>query len=173
MNAATRLLLLNRKSRPTLQRLVDRTHANPFQDSYTPVSRQKDAGIMVPRDMKEPMRAAMERVRDQVGDLDEFVAAELHYRSVDGMLEHFMGLQVDAIAAAIYQMQRGKAIVVGDQTGVGKGRVAAAMCRWTILNGMLPIFATYSETLFTDFYRDLNDIGFGASVWPLLLNAGS
>ena len=39
--------------------------------------------------------------------------------------------------------------------------------------GMLPIFATYSETLFTDFYRDLNDIGFGASVWPLLLNAGS
>ena len=135
MNAATRLLLLNRKPRPTLLPLVDRTHANPFQDSYTPVSRQKDAGIMVPRDMKEPMRTAMERVRDQVGDLDEFVAAELHYRSVDGMLEHFMGLQVDAIAAGIWQLKAGKALICADMTGVGKGRVGAAMCRWTILNG--------------------------------------
>ena len=173
MNAATRLLLLNRKPRPTIQVVLDRTLVNPFQESYSPVSRRKDAGIMVPKDMKEPMREAMTRIRDQVGDLDEFVAGELRYRSVDDMLQHFMGLQVDAIAAGIWQVKAGKALVVGDMTGVGKGRTAAALCRWTILNGMLPIFATYSETLFTDFYRDLCDIGFSSSVWPLLLNSGS
>lgn len=126
---------------------------------------------MAPKTLKEPMRVAMERVRDAVGDLDEFVAMELHYPSVESMHSHLMGLQVDAIAGAICQIRAGKAIIVADQTGVGKGRTAAAVCRWTILNGMLPIFATYSDTLFTDFQRDLDDIDFGSGVWPLLFNA--
>ena len=173
MNSTTRLLLLNRKSRPTIQTAADRTQSNPFQEPYSPVSYKKDAGIMVPRDMKEPMRAAMERIRDRVKDLDEFVALELRYSSIAQMQEHFMGLQVDAIAAGIWQLRAGKALICSDMTGVGKGRVAAAMCRWAILNEMLPIFATYNETLFTDFYRDLCDIGFGSGVWPLLFNAGS
>lgn len=173
MDAGTRLLLMNRKPRPTLPSVVSRTLVNPFQQPYSPVSRKKDAGIMVPKDMKEPMRLAMEGIRDQVGDLDEFVASELRYTSVESMQEHFMGLQVDAIAAGIWQLRAGKALICADMTGVGKGRTAAGICRWTVLNGMLPIFATYNETLFTDFYRDLVDIGFGASIWPLLFNAGS
>ena len=173
MDAATRLLLMNRKSRMTPQVVRESPYSNPFQEPYSPVSSKQDAGIMVPKTMKEPMRAAMERIRDQVGDLDEFVALELHYPSLREMHECFMGLQVDAIAAGIWQLRAGKALINSDMTGVGKGRVAAAICRWTILNGMLPIFATYNETLFTDFYRDLCDIGFSASVWPLLFNAGS
>ena len=173
MNASLRLLLINRKLRKSQNKALDRTSLNQFQDPYAPVSSQKDAGIMVPKDMREPMRSAMERIRDQVGDLDEFVAMELQYPSVREMQEYFMGLQVDAIAAGIWQLRREKALINSDMTGVGKGRVAAAIFRWTVLNGMLPIFLTYNETLFTDFYRDLNDIGFGAKVWPLLFNSGA
>ncbi len=163
------LLLLNRKQR----RERPAASANSFQDPYEPVSSKKDPNVMVPKSLKEPMRHAMERIRDAVGDLDEFVAMELHYPSIAEMHEHFMGLQVDAIAMAICQVRAGRALINADMTGTGKGRVAAAICRWTIINGMLPIFMTYSETLFTDFQRDLDDIGFGDGVWPLLFNSGA
>lgn len=168
-----RLLLMNRKIKEIPKITLDKVFSNRFQDPYTPVSMQKDAGIMVPRDMREPMLAAMEHIRNQVGDLDEFIAKELRYPSVREMQQHFMGLQVDAIAAGIWQIRKGKALINSDMTGTGKGRVAAAICRWTVLNGMLPIFLTYNETLFTDFYRDLNDINFSANVWPLLFNSGA
>jgi hypothetical protein len=169
IDLSTRLLLLNRRTR--IQRPVE--SLNAYQEVYTSLSSLQDEAVMCPRSMKEPMREAMERVRAEVGDLDEFVARELEYPSVKEMQSYFMGLQVDSIALAIWQIRKQKALVCADQTGVGKGRVAAAVCRWTILHGLLPIFVTYSDTLFTDFQRDLDDIGFGPNVWPLLFNAGA
>jgi len=169
IDLSTRLLLLNRRTR--IQRPVE--NLNAYQEVYTSLSSLQDEAVMCPRSMKEPMREAMERVRSEVGDLDEFVAREMEYPSVKEMQSYFMGLQVDSIALAIWQIRKQKALINSDQTGVGKGRVAAAVCRWTILHGLLPIFVTYSDTLFTDFQRDLDDIGFGPSVWPLLFNAGA
>src|SRR5271157_4449082 len=166
IDLSTRLLLLNRRTR--IQRPVE--NLNAYQQVYTSLSSLQDEAVMCPRSMKEPMREAMERVRAEVGDLDEFVARELEYPSIKEMQSYFMGLQVDSIALAIWQIRKQKSLVCADQTGVGKGRVAAAVCRWTILHGLLPIFVTYSDTLFTDFQRDLDDIGFGPSVWPLLFN---
>jgi hypothetical protein len=123
--------------------------------------------------MRVPMREAMERILPEIGDVDAFVARELQYNSVEHMHKFFMGLQVDAIALAIWQIKKGKSLIVSDQTGVGKGRSAAGICRWVVINRILPIFCTYSDILFSDFYRDLDDIEFSAGVWPLLFNAGS
>jgi len=166
---STRLLLLNRRTR--IQRPVE--NLNAYQEVYTSLSSLQDEAVMCPRSMKEPMREAMERVRSEVGDLDEFVTQELQYRTVEEMQSYFMGLQVDSVALAIWQIRKQKSLINADQTGVGKGRVAAAVCRWTIIHGLLPIFVTYSDTLFTDFQRDLDDVGFGSDVWPLLFNAGA
>jgi hypothetical protein len=115
----------------------------------------------------------MDMIAKDVGDLDEFVSSELGYPSVEEMHSAFMGIQTDAIAAAIYQMKRGKAIIVGDQTGRGKGRIAAAMIRWAEMHGHLPIFLTEKSTLFSDMYRDLKNIGSGDTINPQLMNAGA
>jgi len=172
MDLNTRLLLLGRKPR-SLRPAVHETTYNQFQDPYDPVSSRKDPGIMVPRMLKGPMREAMERVHAECGNVDEFCAKELQYNSVDHMHQVLMGLQIDAVALAVWQLRKNRALVVADMTGIGKGRTGAAICRWAILNHILPIFVTYSDILFTDFYRDLDDIEFSSGVWPFLFNSGS
>ena len=163
------MLLLSRRK----PRHVPEPPSNNFQDAYEPLSSRKDSGFMVPRHMKAPMREAIERVQADVGDVDAFVARELQYNSIQHMHQFFMGLQVDAVAMAIWQLRHSKALVLSDMTGVGKGRCAGGVCRWAVLNRILPIFCTYSDALFSDFQRDMDDIEFGSNIWPLLFNSGA
>jgi hypothetical protein len=74
--------------------------------------------------------------------------------------------QIDAIATAIYAYEeKGNAIIIADQTGVGKGRTAAGLIRYAILElGKKPFFFTEKKHLINDIYRDLYDIGFDAGV---------
>ena len=80
-----------------------------------------------------------------------------------------MGLQVDAIAAAIHQIKLGKAVIIADQTGIGKGRTAAGIIRWTIKQGNIPVFMSAKPELFTAMYEDLADIGTD-NVRPFIVN---
>jgi strawberry notch-like protein/NTP hydrolase family protein len=173
MDTATRLLLLSRKTRSFIVAPSILPTRTAFQDPYEPVSRKKDSGILCPRHMRAPMRETMERILPEIGDVDTFVARELQYNSIEEMHRFFMGTQVDGIALSIWQIKKNRSLIVSDQTGLGKGRQAAAICRWAVLNRMLPIFCTYSDTLFSDFYRDLDDIEFSSGVWPLLFNGGA
>ena len=67
--------------------------------------------------------------------------------------------QVDSVAMAIHQMNQGNAFIIGDQTGIGKGRQAAALIRYGVKKGGCPVFITVKKALFSDMYRDLCDIG--------------
>lgn len=61
---------------------------------------------------------------------------------------------------AIYNIEeKGQALIVGDQTGIGKGRVAAFVIRYACKIGLKPIFITEKANLFSDMYRDLKVIG--------------
>ena len=63
---------------------------------------------------------------------------------------------------AIYNIEaREQGMIIGDQTGIGKGRIAAAMIRYGVLQKMKPIFLTEKANLFSDIYRDLTAIGSG------------
>src|SRR5581483_4559437 len=66
----------------------------------------------------------------------------------------------------------GESFVLVDETGVGKGRQLAAALWFSITQGKLPIFITHSENLFSDFLRDLRDIGCADRVRPFILNSG-
>jgi hypothetical protein len=109
----------------------------------------------------------------------QYVAIKLHYKSVDDLFYSFDRLddkgkpkgrfsieQIDAIATAIYNHEiNGNAIIIADQTGVGKGRTAAGLIRYTILElQSTPIFVTEKKHLIIDIYRDLIDIGFEANI---------
>src|SRR5215218_3397116 len=71
---------------------------------------------------------------------------------------------------AIYNIEaRSQGIVIGDQTGIGKGRIAAAMIRYGVVQGVRPVFLTEKANLFSDIYRDLTAIG-SAHLKPFIVN---
>lgn len=96
---------------------------------------------------------------DKLGDVDEMVRSELGYSSKDELYSRLAAEQIDSVALAINQMQQGKGFIIGDMTGVGKGRQGAALIRWAIKQGKTPIYFTQKARLYTDNYRDMCDIG--------------
>jgi hypothetical protein len=142
---------------------------NAFQTAYEPASSRKDPGVLIPVNMAQPLKEAMAKLEDAVGNIDEFAAKELGYNTVDEMHDALMGLQVDSVASAIHQIKQGKGIVIADQTGIGKGRQAAAVIRWAQKNGHVPVFVTVKPSLFTDMHGDLADIG-SHDIAPLIMN---
>ena len=91
--------------------------------------------------------------------IDGFVMEKLGYDNLIDMCRAYSSEQVDAIANAIFQIERGQALILGDLTGVGKGRVCAGIIRYAQRIGKLPIFFTEKSNLFTDIFRDLVAIG--------------
>ena len=135
------------------------TKGTDLQDVYQPTSQSASLGTLIPKNMAAPIRDALENLREKHGDIDTFVAKELGYKDAAELAGHFAGEQVDAIALAIDNISRGAGFITGDQTGIGKGRVNAAIIRWAKRNGKTPVFVTMKPELYADMIRDLNDIG--------------
>jgi hypothetical protein len=124
---------------------------------------------VVPDSMGYELHAALDKLRLEVGDVDEYVCEKLGYTHVE-LCRSLAAEQVDAVALAIHNIeQRRQGIIVGDQTGIGKGRIAAAMLRYATLTGVQPFFITEKPNLFSDIYRDLLAIGSGHLV-PFIVN---
>ena len=101
--------------------------------------------------------------------LHKFVAEKLHYTELK-LCKSLSAEQVDAVALAIYNIEyKNQGMIIGDQTGIGKGRVAAAMIRYGYYNQLKPIFLSEKPNLFTDIYRDLVDIG-SQNLIPFIVN---
>jgi hypothetical protein len=144
---------------------------NQFQASYVARSSRKDTGVLIPVNMQQPTQDALSALEDAVGDIDEYARKQLGYESVDDMQQALMGLQVDSVASAIHQIGREKGTIIADQTGIGKGRQAAAIIRWAVRQGRIPVFMSAKPSLFTDMFGDLHDIGTD-DVAPLIMNSG-
>ena len=110
---------------------------------------------LMPAEQADQVKAKLE----ELGDVDAFVTNELGYSSVEEMHAGLAAEQVDSVALAIHQMNNGSAFIIGDQTGIGKGRQAAALIRYGVKKGGCPVFITVKKGLFSDMYRDLCDIG--------------
>jgi hypothetical protein len=128
------------------------------QVAYIPTSQATAVGTLVPRAMAESIHNSIARIQDEVGNLDEYVAEQLSFEP-ETVREYFSAEQVDALALAIRNAEAGKGFIIGDQTGVGKGRVVAAMIKYAVLNGKTPIFVTEKPNLYADMIRDFDEIG--------------
>jgi len=126
---------------------------------------------VVPDSMEYETKKALEFIQGEVGgNMDEFVRQRLGYMSKIELCNALSAEQTDAVAMAIYNIEaREQGMIIGDQTGIGKGRVAAAMIRYAVLQGHKPIFITEKPNLFSDIYRDLIAIGSGHLV-PFIVN---
>ncbi len=126
----------------------------------------------VPDSMAFETRQAVLSIKDEVsGDIDNFVRHRLKYPNKAALCKVLSAEQIDAVAMAIYNIEaREQGMIIGDQTGIGKGRVAAAMIRYAVNQGVKPLFLTEKANLFSDIYRDLSAIGSG-HLKPLIVNS--
>lgn len=96
-----------------------------------------------------------------IGDVDQFLVDQLGYSSKDELFSYLAAEQIDSVSLAINQVNKGNGFIIGDMTGVGKGRQGAALIRYAVRKGYNPIYFTQKPALFSDNYRDLADIGSG------------
>ena len=140
---------------------------------YESAARNADTlGAVVPKQLAEYTSRALTKLNDALGgDVCGYVANRLHMSDVE-LCQAMAAEQIDGVALAMYNIEkRGQSVIIGDQTGIGKGRQAAAMIRYGLLAGYLPIFFTDRYTLFSDMYRDCKALGI-KDARPLVVNAG-
>lgn len=140
------------------------------KSAYRPHNSAFSLQSVAPAAMVEAMDNVLSQIEAENGNIDEFVRKELGYDTIEETHQALAAEQVDSVAMAIYQMKKGQALIIGDQTGVGKGRQMAALIRWAVKRGEKPIFITQKADLFSDIYRDLVDIGSGDLV-PFIFNS--
>jgi hypothetical protein len=132
---------------------------------YEPGSKSEEIGSVVPANMAAGIRGVL----SQFPDVDDFVRERLGYKSKEELFSYLSAEQVDGVAIAISQIENNKAVIIGDMTGVGKGRQAAAIIRYAVKQGLKPVFMTEKAGLFSDIYRDLINIGSG-DLKPFIVN---
>ena len=128
----------------------------PFQS----VSKGPSLNLVAPRNIATQMQAAALQLEQQVGmPIDDYVAGKLG-RDVKTLHTQLAGAQVDTAALAIRDIERGSALICAHETGVGKGRVVAALIEYARMRGLIPVFVTAKPNLFEDMIaRDLPALG--------------
>jgi hypothetical protein len=142
---------------------------NRLQRPYMAFSKVGEAIAMAPSDLQEGLQAALSRVESLHGPVDEFVMRELGYGE-QTLAENFAPEQVDALAVSLDRMMRGSAVILADDTGMGKGRTIAGHMAWAERRGINVIFMTDRASLFSDIFRDLDDINESGRFRPLIVN---
>lgn len=140
------------------------------KSAYRPHNSAFSLNSVAPAAMAEAMDNVLTQIEAQHGSIDEFIKTELGYDTIEEAHQALAAEQMDSVAMAIYQMKQGQALIIGDQTGVGKGRQMAALIRWAVQRGEKPVFITQKADLFSDIYRDLVDVGSGDLV-PFIFNS--
>lgn len=145
--------------------------------AYAPASDMPTLDTVIPDNFDGPMEDARTGLRSAVGDVDGFVCARLRM-SHDELRGALKAEQVDGVALAIYNIEaRRQSLIIGDQTGIGKGRQAAAVIRYALVNGLTPVFVSAGAFLFSDMYRDCRALGIGKggspAVNPMVFNSGA
>lgn len=126
---------------------------------------------LIPKNMEQQVAEALNRAYKQ-RNIDDAVRDALAYPSKEALWKGLAAEQVDAIGLYLAQFEKEQGIIIADQTGIGKGRQAAAVIRHAVKNGYLPIFFTKKPDLFSDMYRDLKAIDFG-DIHPFIVNNGA
>ena len=124
--------------------------------TYTPNSGNPfTLKAVMPADQQEAVNKNLEKL----GDADQFLVDELGYNDKDDLYSHLAAEQVDSVALALQQAKKGNAFIIGDMTGIGKGRQAASLIRYAKKQGQVPVYFTKTAVLLSDVYRDLVGIG--------------
>lgn len=125
--------------------------------AYQPLSKKPDATAFVPPELHEAQKQGISSIeKNTLKNWDDIVAKDLGF-SKEELWSYFSSEQIDSIGLALWNFKKNKAFIIGDETGIGKGRILSGICRWAFLQGKKVMFFTEREHLFSDFWRDLTD----------------
>lgn len=140
-----------------------------FNIAYQPRSEGRSPQTLIPTNMAVAAQKALDNLEAEYGNLDDFVRERLGYESKAAMYAVLYAEQIDALALAFSQKDKGKIFLNGDQTGNGKGRFGAANIIDAQRQGYIPVFVTQKPNLYAAMLEDLADIGHGG-LTPFMTN---
>ncbi|MGB8702593.1 MAG: strawberry notch family protein, partial [Thermosynechococcaceae cyanobacterium] len=140
------------------------------QVPYRAKSEAPNVDTLVPANMRSSIGNALENLEQEVGNLDDYVAGRLGIQTRETLYGQYSAEQVDALALAFNNLSKGEAFIIGDQTGIGKGRFVAGVLEYARQRELIPIFVTEKPELYSDIFRDLVDIK-AKEFSPLITNA--
>lgn len=133
---------------------VDDFSPDPFTVPYMPRSQKGQTLAVIERTMANETYTALRRVEEAVGmTVDEFVAQRMGVSNEEFMSDAvlFYPEQVDSLALSFHRRATGRATIIGDQMGVGKGIQLAAHAFSSISVEKRPVlFMTNRANLFSD-----------------------
>jgi hypothetical protein len=143
---------------------------NSVQVKYKSFSKLNPTGAVIPTAIAWSTYKALENLEKQVGNIDDYVCNKLQWTPKE-LSKYLTSEQTDAVALGVNASEMSQGLILADSTGFGKGRILATISLARILQGKRVIFLTEKANLFSDFYRDIKDIGsekiFGT---PFMLN---
>ena len=154
----------------TVQEIVQAVDLESDTVEYISHGSSDNIGTLIPSVMAQPIHHYLNAIATDEGSVIEFVRSEMCEANADDIRKKISGEQIDGVALAMRQMLDGRAFILGDMTGIGKGRQLAMLLKWAQRHGERPVFVTEKSILFNDLYRDLKDVGY-ADMRPFILNS--
>ncbi len=149
------------------------SRVNDYQVAYQPASKLGEPIAVIPKFLAEPTSKALAKFEEIHGSIDEFVAEKLDVTLYE-LKKMLAPEQIDAVGLGIWATERDRDLIIADQTGLGKGRILACLALAAINAGKNVIFLTEKANLFSDFWRDISDVGAAKKIGkPFILNSGT
>ncbi len=145
---------------------------NERQRPYLSLSQVTKPFTMIPKSLEGATAKALRRVAaryEGLGGVDAAIGESLGI-SPEDLGSVLTSEQVDAVAMRDLAASRNRAFLLGDQTGIGKGRSLAAMARQQLRKGGRVLYLTESaEINIPDVWRDLQAVGASPELRPVIL----
>ena len=142
---------------------------NSYQVPYSSASKVGNPTTLVPKELSAATKVALDRIISNYVDVDEKVAYECGFPKEE-LGRYLAAEQVDGVALLINAEERGRGAVIGDGTGVGKGRQLMAMVRRAVLKGQRVLIFSESAANLADLMRDAKHLDSLDVVKPLVVN---
>lgn len=100
-------------------------------------------------------------LKGETGNTDaaDFLTKQLGFKQQEDLFAVLTPEQCDSILMAIYNSAKGSECIVGDETGIGKGRILAGIARYALQHNKNVLFFTENTSLFSAFWGDIKDVG--------------
>lgn len=125
--------------------------------SYTPLSRLHPPESSLTTSLQLAHHMLRSDLESELSTWDEYVS-NLVQLPQSILAQRLSAEQIDACGIAAKNFVQRKSFILSDETGLGKGRTLAALSKAFLDSGRKVVFITEKKHLFSDFWRDLNDV---------------
>ena len=98
----------------------------------------------------------LDKTKTNIDEINlNWLKSKLNIKTTEELTSILSPEQMDSVCIAIYNIENNQEFIIGDETGIGKGRILASICRYAFFNNKKTLFFTEGSHLFTDFWRDI------------------